>query len=523
MVLIVAMGLLSVTTIRKEIMPKLDTRMIRVIQVYPGAAPSEVEKGIILKLEEAIKDVDGIKRLESHAYDSAANLLIEIQQGYDVDSLLNEIKIQIDSISSLPQEAEKPIISKVGLVVHAVQLQIYGNIDEFSGKLLAEEIKQELLAMGEVGKVNIYGVRDSEISIEIDETVLRKYGLTLGQVARTIASGSIDFPAGSIRTQNGDILLRTRGQAYDQKQFEQIVLLTWPDGTRLTLGDIATINDGFVELDGFALFNDAYSIGLVAYAVGNQDIIEVADAVKAYRARKAATLPEGIELAYWADTTYYLDQRLSMMLRNLGLGAILVFLTLSVFMELRMAFWVMLGLPICFLGALAVMPLPGLDVSINMMSLFGFIVVLGIVVDDAIIIGESVDDGVRRFGHSRGRVITGAQRVALPATFGVLTTIAAFAPMLFLEGLFANMVGSFATVVILCLVFSLVESKWILPAHLAHAGGGPGSWFYWRPQHRLQQSSNQKLARLIEQHYRPMAAQRRSLIAIPRWRCFWHF
>lgn len=506
MILIIIMGLLSVLTLKKEIMPKLDTRMIRVIQVYPGAAPSEVEKGIVLKIEEAIKDVDGIKRIESHSYDSAANVLIEIHQGYEVDTLLNEIKIQIDSISSLPERAEKPIISKVDWVSLAVQLQIYGNIDESSGKLLAEEMKQELLAMDAVGKVDIHGVRDSEISIEINETLLRKYGLTLGQVARTISSGSIDLPAGSIRAESGDILLRTGGQAYDQKQFEQVVLLTWPDGTRLTLGDIATINDGFVEADGFALFNDSYSVGLAAYAVGHQDVIKVADAVKGYMERKAATLPEGIELDYWADTTYYLDQRLSLMLRNLGLGAILVFLTISVFMELRMAFWVMLGLPICFLGALAVMPVPVFDVSINMMSLFGFIVVLGIVVDDAIIIGESVDDSVRRHGHSLVRVIEGAQRVALPATFGVLTTIAAFAPMLFLQGLFSNMVGAFAIVVIFCLLFSLVESKWILPAHLAHARGGQGGWVS-RRQYRLQQRCNQALGRLIENHYRPLLAK----------------
>lgn len=502
MILIIGLGVLSVFTIKKEIMPKIDTRMIRVIQVYPGAAPSEVEKGIILKIEEAVKDVDGIKRIEAHAYDSAANIMIEVRQGYDVDTLLNEIKIQIDTISNVPNEAEKPIISKVGWVAHAVQLQIYGDINEHTGKLLAEEMKQELLAMDEVGKIEIHGVRDSEISIEIDETLLRKYGLTLGQVARTISSGSVDLPAGSIRTENGDIRLRTRGQAYDQKQFEQVVLLTWPDGTRLTLGDIATINDGFVETEGFAAFNDTYSVALVAYAVGNQDIIKVGDAVKKYAARKAPTLPEGIELDFWADSTYYLDARLSMMMRNLGLGAILVFLTLSLFMELRMAFWVMLGLPICFLGTLAVMPMPGIDISINMMSLFGFILVLGIVVDDAIIIGESVDDSVRRHGHSLDRVIRGAQRVAMPATFGVLTTIAAFAPTLFFEGVYATFLRSFGTVVTLCLVFSLVESKWILPAHLAH-GGGVASWMRSGWQDRLQSSNNRRLDRFIEQRYRP--------------------
>jgi multidrug efflux pump subunit AcrB len=501
MVLIIALGLLSVYTIKKDIMPTIDSHMIQVMQVYPGAAPSEVEKGIVLKIEEAIKDVDGIKRIESRAYDSAANIRIEAQHGVDIDTLLNEVKIQIDSIATFPEEAERPVISKVDWMVHAVQLQLFGNINERSGKLLAEDMKQEMLALADVGRIEIHGVRDSEITIEIDESLLRKYGLTLGQVAKTIAAGSIDLPAGSIRADSGDILLRTRGQAYDQKQFEQVVLLSWPDGTRLTLGDIASINDGFVETEGFAVFDDAYTVALTAYAVGDQDIIKVADAVKGYMQRKAATLPEGVHLDYWADTTYYLDQRLSMMLRNLGLGAILVFITLGLFMELRIAFWVMLGLPICFLGALAMLPMPGIDVSINMMSLFGFILVLGIVVDDAIIIGESVHDSVRRHGHSLERVIKGAQRVAMPATFGVLTTIAAFAPTLFMQGPYANFLLSFGAVVTLCLLFSLVESKWILPAHLAHSGSG--GWLHSRHQERLQQANNRALDRFITHYYRP--------------------
>ena len=500
MVLIIALGLLSVFTIKKDIMPSIDSHMIQIMQVYPGAAPSEVEKGIVLKIEEAVKDVDGIKRIESRAYDSAANIRIEAQHGVPVDTLLNEVKIQVDSIATFPEEAERPVISKVDWMAHAVQLQLFGDIDERSGKLLAEEMKQELLALPDVGRIEIHGVRESEIAIEVDESLLRKYRLTLGQVAQTVAASSVDLPAGSIRAQSGDILLRTRGQAYDQTQFEQVVLLTWADGTRLTLGDIATIRDGFIETDGYAVFDDAYTVALTAYAVGDQDIIKVADAVKGYMQRKAASLPEGVNLDYWADTTYYLDQRLSMMLRNLGLGAILVFITLGLFMELRIAFWVMLGLPICFLGALAMLPMPGIGVSINMMSLFGFILVLGIVVDDAIIIGESVHDSVRRHGHSLERVIKGAQRVAMPATFGVLTTIAAFAPTLFMQGPYANFLLSFGAVVILCLLFSLVESKWILPAHLAHTGGGR---FHLGCQQRLQQANNEALDRFIANRYRP--------------------
>jgi multidrug efflux pump subunit AcrB len=502
MILIIATGLYSAFTIKKEIMPIVKTRVVKVTQIYPGAAPSEVEKGIILKIEEAIKDLNGIKRIESRAFESLADVSVEVKEYFDVDTLLNEIKIQIDSIATFPSEAEKPVISRVDWISHAVQLQLHG-VDEFSGKWLSEEIKQELLALDNVGRIAIYGTRDREITIEVDESLLRKYGLTLSQVAHTISRASIDVPAGSIRASSGDILLRTSGQAYDQKDFERIVLLTWPDGTRLTLSDIATIKDAFVEAEGFAMFDGDYSIGLVAYAMGKQDVIDVARTVKAYAEQKAATLPEGVTLDYWADTTFYLNQRLTMMLRNLALGAVLVFLTLAMFLELRMAFWVMVGLPICFLGTLALMPLDGIDISINMLSLFGFILVLGIVVDDAIVIGESVHATTARHGHTLDNVILGAQRVAMPATFGVLTTIAAFAPTLYIDGIFASMLRAFGVVVILCLLFSLVESKWILPAHLAHINHGLMRFFYWSWQDRLQQRNNVRLDALIQRYYEP--------------------
>ena len=502
MVLIAVLGIHSMVTMRKEIMPRVDTRVIQITQAYPGAAPEEVEQGLVLKIEEAIKDVNGIKRLESRSFDSLATVLVEVKLDFDVDAVLNELKIQIDGIATFPLEAERPTIAKVEWVAHAVQLQIHGDIDERSGKLLSDEVKQELLALEQIGKVVIWGVRDREIAIEIDEPTLRKYGLTLGKVAEIVARASVDLPAGSIRAQSGDILLRTRGQAYDQLEFERIVLLTWPDGTRLTLGDIAHVRDGFVEAEGFATFNGQYSVGLVVYALGNQDVIKVAGAVKQYVAAKAGTLPDGVELDYWADTTYYLNQRLDMMLRNLALGAVLVFITLAMFLELRMAFWVMLGLPVCFLGALALLPAAG--VSINMMSLFGFILVLGIVVDDAIIIGESVQDETQRRGHSLENVILGAQRVAVPATFGVLTSIAAFAPMLFMDGMFANFLWAFGVVVILCLTFSLVESKWILPAHLAHREGPLMRLLHAPWQNRLQRRNNERLERLLRRYYRPL-------------------
>ena len=288
-------------------------------------------------------------------------------------------------------------------------------------------------------------------------------------MAETISKSSLDLPAGSLQTRNGDITLRTIGQAYVQQDFEAIVLKTFTDGTRLLLGDIAAVNDGFVDGSGFASFDGNYGLNIDVYAMGSQDIVETANVAKAYIEQKITTLPEGVKLTVWGDSTYYLKDRLRMMLRNLAMGALLVFITLALFLEIKLAFWVMVGIPVCFFGAMAILNTPYVGASLNMISLFGFILVLGIVVDDAIIIGESAYAQQEKTGPGISSVITGVHEVAIPATFGVLTTIAAFMPTLFIDGVFAAFPEACGQVVILCLCFSLIESKWILPAHLAHS------------------------------------------------------
>ena len=325
------------------------------------------------------------------------------------------------------------------------------------------------------------------------------------QPANTIAASSLDLPSGAVQTRNGDIMLRTLGQAYVQQDFENIVLKTWPDGTRLLLGDIATVEDGFEDAKGFARFNGQYSLGVNVFAMGKQDIIETADAAKAYITEKQLTLPEGVTLDIWSDATYYLKERLRMMLKNLAIGALLVFITLALFLEIKLAFWVMLGIPISFLGALALINTPHIDSSLNMISIFGFILVLGIVVDDAIIMGESAYSETERKGHSVDNVIEGVYRVSTPATFGVLTTIVAFTPTLFVQGVFAPMAAAAGWVVILCLVFSLVESKWILPAHLAHSK--PTNNQILLRVDRIQERINRRLRRFVEGPYRRLVAR----------------
>ena len=389
MLVIMAVGIGSAFNIQRAFFPVLDIQAIYISAPYPGAAPEEVEKGVVLKIEEAINDVDGIKRIESDAYESRAMIWIEPLEGTDLSRLLDDIQNRVDAIPHFPEEAEKPIISQPEILFPSLTVQIGGDLDERSMKALAEEVRRELLALPEVSAADVVGARDYEIGIEISEQLLREYHLTLGDVANIIARSSLDLPAGSVQTENGDIMLRTLGQAYVQQDFEAIVLKTWPDGTRLLLGDIATVDDGFVDARGFATFNGKYSLGINVFAMGEQDVIETAEAAKAYVADKQANLPDGITLEVWADVTYYLQGRLGMMLKNLAMGALLVFIILALFLEIKLAFWVMLGIPVCFLGAMALINTPYINATLNMISIFGFILVLGLVVDDAIIMGES--------------------------------------------------------------------------------------------------------------------------------------
>jgi multidrug efflux pump subunit AcrB len=501
MLIILLTGLGSALNIQRAMFPAFDIDIVFVEVAYPGAAPEEVEQGLVLKIEESINDLDGIKRVESDSFESIARIMIEPLEGTEISKLLDDVQNRIDAIPHFPEEAERPIISQPELLFPALTLQLSGDIDERSMKSLADDMRRELLTYPDISAATVVGAREYEIGIEISEALLREYHLTLGDVANIISASSLDLPAGSVRTENGEIMLRTVGQAYVQQDFEDIVLRTWPDGTRLMLGDIASVQDGFMDGAGFATFNGKYSLGVNVFAMGKQDIIETADAAKAYVAEKSATLPEGVKLDLWFDSTYYLKGRLGMMVKNLAMGALLVFIILALFLEIKLAFWVMVGIPVCFLGSMALLNTPYIDASLNMISIFGFILVLGIVVDDAIIIGESAYSETEDKGHSVQSVVDGVYRVATPATFGVLTTIVAFAPTLFVAGVFGSFPEACGWVVILCLVFSLVESKWILPAHLAHSKPTKNK-FLLQIDH-VQEAINGNLRRFVENRYKP--------------------
>jgi multidrug efflux pump subunit AcrB len=467
MLIIMISGLVSYFGIQKRTFPEFESNMVQVTVPYLGAAPAEVEEGVIVKIEEAVADVEGIKEIRSTAAEGAGTVTIEILTGYDPAKALDDIKLRVDAIPNFPAETEKPVISEVLFEQQVIWATVYGDLDDRARKTLARQVRDELQLIPDVRKVNLVGDRDFEMAIELSESNLRKYGLTFDEVAQAVRRSSIDLPGGSVKTDAGDILLRAKGQAYTGGEFGDIVLRTNADGTRLRLSDVATIRDEFAETEDYALFAGKPSLSMSVIAADQGNDIEISEAVNAYVERKRATLPAGAQLAVWGDSSFYLKDRLNMMVKNMLAGTFLVFLCLALFLRLKLAFWVALGIPICFLGALWLLPVGPFATNINLLSLFGFLLVLGIVVDDAIVIGESAYTETQEHGQSIDNVIRGAQKVAMPATFGVLTTIAAFAPLLFVEGNFAVFLTSVSWVVILCLMFSLIESKLILPAHLA--------------------------------------------------------
>lgn len=515
MILIIVAGLISLSSIRKETNPEFELNMIQIRVAYLGAAPQEVEEGVVIKIEEAIQDLQGIKRIRSTSREGSGRVIVEVNPDAELSQVLNDVKLRVDAISTFPALTESPVISKLEVNNPVVMIAINGDMNEITRKALGSEIRDDLLRLPDVNNVILMGDRPYEISIEVSEHTLREYGLTMSEISQAIRNSSIDMPGGTIKADSGDILLRTEGQVYTGQDFGALVLRTFPDGTRLMLGDIANINDGFVESDRYGRFNGQPTATLQVVAGAQQNEIETAKAVKKYIVEKSASLPDGIRIDVWIDLPKYLEGSLNRMQNNIISGVLLVFIVLSLFLRMKVAFWVIVGLPITFLGALWLMP--AWPVTINTLSLFGFIIVLGIVVDDAIIIGESVYTTIRADGHTLDNVIKGTHRVAIPATFGVLTTIAAFAPMLFIGGVVAPFFEAMAVVVILCLAFSLIESKLILPSHLVQANIPPideddlfhpqrSIKWYQRPPRfflKIQRHVQHGLHTLIYDYYKP--------------------
>jgi len=505
MAILLVGGIYTVFTIKKEIQPRIDTNYINITVPFLGATPLDAEEGVVVKIEEAIQDIEGIEEIISTASRGSGNVTVEVDADYDVTEVMDQVKNRVDAISTFPENTEKPVISRTQFQQQVIFASVYGDVDERTLKEYAKQVRNEIVTLPGVTRAEILGARPYEISIEVSEFTLQGYGLTLSDVAAAVRRGSLDLSAGAIRSESGDILVRTKGQAYVGRDFEEIVVRTNADGTRILLKDIATIHDEFVESDSFSEYNGKPAISIQVMSVGNQSELDISKTVRDYVERKAASLPPDVQVATWADVSYYLKGRLDMMIKNLVMGAALVFLTLALFLRLKLAFWVMVGLPIAFMGAFFLLPL--FDVTLNMISLFGFILVLGIVVDDAIVIGESVYTNIRAKGHSVDNVVEGVLKVLVPATFGVLTTIAAFLPILLVTGISGQFFAAIGWVVVLCLFFSIVESKLILPAHLAHMKVK----HYGKDTHnqviRFQRFFSEGLHHFVDDFYSPLLAR----------------
>ena len=476
MIFIILMGLASYFTIQRQMFPNIEINYITVSAQYPGASPQEIEESILIKVEEALKDVTEIKRTVARAFRDSGTVTLEIDTDEELTDVLDKVKLRVDGIASFPAGMEPVNISQIEFQQDVIEMPLVGDLPLPELKIIANEIEDELLQLGNVSLVEVSTPSD-EIAIEIKPEMLRKYSLSIADVSRAISNYSTNISAGQLRTNAGIISVRVENQYYSGNEFAQIPVKIGTAGAKVTLGDIATIKDGFTEGERYFKYNGKNAIYMSVSATKSQNTIPVANTVKAYIEQRNKTLPNGVSLEILVDMTYYLNARLDMMLKNLFQGSILVALMLTLFLRFKLALWVMVGLPVCFLGAVMLMPIFG--ISINILSLFAFIMVLGIVVDDAIVIGESAYTEIESKGGGIDNVVRGAKRVATPATFGVLTTIAVFAPFTLSSGPEGAFFYNIAIVVIFCLAFSLVESKLILPAHIAHTHFTPikkGSW-----------------------------------------------
>ncbi len=468
MLVVLVGGMAALYGMTKEVFPTFPSETVTITVPYPGSSPEEVEEGILLKVEEAIQDIVGVDEIRSVARESVGVVTVLFEPGTPMTKVLSQVKSRVDGIASFPLNAEEPIVDEVLSKTRAMRLTLFGELNENQLKELADRVRDEVLLLPGITQVEIVGSRDYEISIEVSDAALRQYGLTFDAVVRAIQARSRDLPGGKLRTDAGSIVLRSISQAYRGDEFAELVLISRPDGTRITLGDVASVRDAFEDQPVMSRLNGKPGITLEVDSVGEQNVLAITDQLRTYVARKQGELPPGVEITAWGDRSVILKGRINLMLKSAAQGALLVVLVLALFLDLSLAFWVILGVPFSFLGALLAIAVLGLPVSINLISVFGFILVLGMLVDDGIVTAESAYAQMQRDGEGLDNIVRGVRRVAVATIFGALTTMIAFMPAFFLEEGFARIMTHIAPVVILSLLFSLLETKLILPAHLRH-------------------------------------------------------
>ncbi len=498
-------GIVALPSIHKEEFPSIATDTVSINVQYLGASPVEVEEGICLRIEEKIDGLPGIKKMTTMANEGSCGVYVDLLSDIDKSKVTQDIKNRVDSITTFPVEAERPQVSEITITQPVLQVAISGPANERELKELGKRTRDDLVALSSVSQVELLYTRPYEISIEISKHQLSRYGITLNDVADVIRKSSLNTPGGAVYTKDGEVLIRTDDKSYWGEQFEQIIIMSTPEGGDVRLTDVAKINDQFEHGYLDARFNDGPAVLLQVSRVGNEDTITIAEQVKEYVAAKQGELPRGIELTVWRDDSEQLLNRINTLNKNALSGLLLVLAILALFLKFRLALWVSAGIPISVLGALMLFPSAG--IAISTLSVMAFILVLGILVDDAIVVGERVYAFESQGLNRREAAIKGTQEVAVPVIFGVLTTMATFTPMLLVDSTMGKFFAVISATVILCLAMSLIESTLVLPGHLAHRGRGINSPTGTKPEKkqnafgRLQESFNDKLDTFVGERY----------------------
>jgi len=495
-------GAIYASQIKKEVFPDFELDYVTITVPYPGASPEEVERGVILSIEEAVQGLDGVKEVTATANEGSGTVTVEIIEGKNIERLGQDIQSEVDRITSFPDEAEDPKVTIAQRKRYVVSLALYGEQGEKVLRETAEQVRDRLLQSPHITQVDFSGIRDYEIDISVPQEKLRAYGLTLEEIAAIIRRAAVELPGGAIKTEGGDVLVRMKERRDFGREFGDIPIIAGNEGTQVLLSDIARVTDGFEDTDSYATYNGLPAILIDVYRVGDQTPIQVSEAVRGQMVGIKADLPPGIFLDARNDRSDIYRQRMDLMLRNGYLGLTLVFLLLAVFLEPRLAFWVSLGIPISILGSLFFIPVAG--VSINLISMFAFIITLGIVVDDAIVAGENMfhhrQDGKPWFRAA----VDGTREIATPVTFSVLTNLVAFAPLLFVSGFMGKVFKQIPVVVIAVFAVSLIESLFILPAHIGHQRRSAPSTGLYGWIFRQQTRFSDWFARQVRTRYGPL-------------------
>ena len=501
MIFIILAGIVTVYRMRREVYPQFALDMINISVVYPGASPNEVEEGICIKIEEQIKGIEGISRIQSSAREGLGSVTVELDTDAVMQRVMNDLKTEVDLIETLPEDAEDPVIIEIINRNPAITVAVYGDVSERQLRQAAEKVRDDLIDTPAISLAALIGVRDYEISVELSEKDLRKYGLSFDDVIGAIQTWSIDLPGGVIKTGQGEILIRSKGQLYTGSEFADIPLIALPGGVVVHLGQVATITDGFEDQDIKARFNGKNAALVQVQRTSQEDLITIAKVARAYVSAVEGKLPANVHLAIWLDLSTMVEDRINLLLRNGFQGIVLVFLALAIFLNLRLAFWVSVGIPVSFMGAFMV--LDAFGETINMISLFAFIMTLGILVDDAIIVGENIYTHHQRGKTHAAAVVDGLKEVGGPVVMAVMTTVVAFIPLMFISGIMGKFIAVMPKAVIAILLVSLMEALIILPAHLNHAlARSEQAVVRLRAWHeRFRQRVDRGLSAIINRHY----------------------